>query len=122
MTSFTLLCRVAACLAAALFVVAHAAEPARKAADPADPNATVPATRYRPALPYRTVPPQQGPAADQNWKALNQTVGAINSMSLTMGGADQPAQAEPAQQDGHQHAHAAAPAPMQHHHHHEMKQ
>lgn len=118
MTSFTQLCRVAAGLAVAMAVQAHAAEPAPKAADPADPNAAVPATRYKSALPYRPAP-ARGLTADQNWKALNQTVGAINSMSLTMGGADEPPQPEPAAQDGRPQEGAA---PMQHHHHHEMKQ
>jgi hypothetical protein len=117
MTSFTQLCRAAACLAVAMAVPARAAEPARQPVDPADANATVPATRYKTALPYRP-PLQPARTADQNWKALNQAVGAINSMSLTMGGPDEAAAAEPVAPASAQPA-GEAPA---HHHHHEMKQ
>jgi hypothetical protein len=115
MTSFHQLCRAAACLALAMAAQAHAAGQERQAADPADPNAAIPATQYRPALPYR--PAQQTRLTpDQNWKALNQAVGATNSMSLTMGRAHDPAP-EPAAPTGPQPA-AQAPA----HHHHEMQQ
>jgi hypothetical protein len=116
MTSFHHLCRVAACLAVGMAVQAHAAGQERRSADPADPHAAIPATPYKPALPYR--PAQQpGLAPDQNWKALNRAVGAINSMSLTMGRPHDPAP-EPA-------APASQPPAAQdseHHHHHEMKQ
>lgn len=113
MSSLPKLCRVAMCLALAVATQARAAEPVSKAADPADPNAAVPATRYQPVLPYRA-PRQPERTADQNWKALNQKVGATNSMSLTMGGADEPAdstQAPPA------HEHAMPEQEHQHHHH-----
>jgi hypothetical protein len=115
MPSFIQICRVAAGLALALAVQARAAEPARPVADPADPNAAVPATRYQFALPYR---PAKQPArtADQEWKARNHAVGAINSMSLTMGSAAEPA--TPPASDAQP---AGASAPEQHHHH-ETKQ
>jgi hypothetical protein len=121
MTSFTQLCRAAACLAVAMAVQARAAEQERRPADPADPNAAVPASRYKPALPYRpAAPPARAP--DQNWKALNQAVGAINSMSLTMG-SDEPAPPQPETQGAPQPAaQAQEQEPAQHHHHHEMKQ
>jgi hypothetical protein len=116
MTSFHHLCRVAACLALAMAAQAKAAGQERRPADPADPNAAIPATPYKQALPYRPAR-QPGLTPDQNWKALNQAVGAINSMSLTMGRAHDPVP-EPAAPTGPQRA-AQAPA---HHHHHEMKQ
>lgn len=49
----------------------------------ANPGAAVPATRYQGALPYRAAP---APAAspDQAWRAANRTVGAYDSMMLTM--------------------------------------
>lgn len=116
MTSFHQLCRVAACLAVAMAAQANAAEQDRRPADPADPQAAVPASRYKPALPYRPAQ-QSGLTPDQNWKALNQAVGAINSMSLTMGGSPDPAPAQAAPASPQ----PAAQAPAQHHHH-EMKQ
>lgn len=114
MTSYTQLCRAAACLAVAMATQAHAAGPARPPADPADPNAATPATQYKAGVPYRPAS-QRGLTPDQNWKALNQTVGALNSMSLTMGRPDAPEPDAPAAPQ------PAAEAP-QHHHHHEMKQ
>lgn len=79
----------------------------------ANAGAAVPATRYESAVPYRPAP---APAAspDQNWEAANRTVGAYNSMMLTMempGPAPAP---EPA---------AATPRTAQPmHHHHEASQ
>lgn len=116
MTSFTQLCRVAACLAVAMAAQARATEQARPPADPANPNAATPATQYKAGVPYRPAS-RPGLTPDQNWKPLNHTVGAINSMSLTMGRPDAPAP-EPAA--------PATPQPdaqaPEHHHHHEMKQ
>jgi hypothetical protein len=55
--------------------------PAQAAA--ADPQASVPPTRYQSALDYR--PPAPSAASpDRNWVASNQTVAATNSMALTM--------------------------------------
>jgi hypothetical protein len=74
--------RAAACLLlAAAGVDAHAQLPLQAAA--ADPQASVPATRYQSALDYR---PPAAPAAspDRNWVASNETVAATNSMALTM--------------------------------------
>jgi hypothetical protein len=76
------LARVAACLLLATAGVhAHAQLPAQAAA--ADPQASVPPTRYQSALDYR---PPAAPATspDRNWVASNQTVAAANSMALTM--------------------------------------
>lgn len=50
--------------------------------DPADPNAPVPPTRYVPMPAASVAAPTTSPA--ENWKALNQTVAAYDSMSLTM--------------------------------------
>ena len=74
--------RLAACLLLATAGVhAHAQLPAQAAA--ADPQASVPPTRYQSALDYR---PPAAPAAspDRNWVASNQAVAATNSMALTM--------------------------------------
>lgn len=99
MTSFTTFGRAAACVAFSVATLAHAADN-NKQPDPANPNAPVPPTPY-----VATVPTGQpaAPAAtpDKNWKALNQTVGALNSMMLTMG-APEPAAPQPAHQH-HQH-------------------
>jgi hypothetical protein len=76
------LARAAACLLlAAAGVNAHAQLPLQAAA--ADPQASVPATRYQSALDYQ---PPAAPATnpDRNWVASNQTVAATNSMALTM--------------------------------------
>src|SRR4051812_33926490 len=68
-----------ACSAAPALSVAQTQAP-----NPADPQATVPATRYRSALPYH--PGSPSPAtAERNWKELNRIVGAYDSMALTMG-------------------------------------
>lgn len=80
------------------------------AADPADPNAAVPPTRYvsMPSVPV-VAAPATTPA--QNWKAANETVAGIDAMSLTME-MDAPApqaeraptaQATPAPPDVHAH-------------------
>jgi hypothetical protein len=139
--------RAALWLACAAAVTAHAAPPQAGASAPASaalalpapalalpaaaalalPAAAtlaVPATRYRPVLPYRPAPaPATSP--DQNWKALNDTVGSYNSMSLTMGGMDGAgAQDEPAQPgppagaapSAQVAAPATAPSPHDHHH------
>jgi hypothetical protein len=74
--------RATACLLlAAAGVNAHAQLPLQAAA--ADPQASVPATRYQSALDYR---PPAAPATspDRNWVASNETVAATNSMALTM--------------------------------------
>lgn len=93
------LARAAVCLLlAAAGVQAHA----RQAA--ADPQASVPATRYQSALDQR---PEAAPAAspDANWVASNETVAATDSMGLTM----KPMKAQAADPHaGHaQHDHAA---------------
>lgn len=113
---------------------AHAAEKPGALPNPAGADAIVPATRYQSALAYSpAVADNTSPA--QNWKALNQQVGANDSMALTMGGVPEPqpaavtpetgqaTTATPAQppaiaHDGHAgHAPAAAPAPDPHAHH-----
>jgi hypothetical protein len=80
--------RLAACLllaAAGAYVHApvhaQAQQPAQAAA--ADPQATVPPTRYQSALDYRR-PAAPTTSPDRNWVASNQTVAAANSMALTM--------------------------------------
>jgi len=76
------LARLAACLLlASAGVPAHAQLPLQAAA--ADPQASVPPTRYQSALDYR---PPAAPATtpDRNWVASNATVAATNSMALTM--------------------------------------
>lgn len=80
-------------------------------ANPANPDAAVPATRYQPSASYRA-PAAPATTPDQNWKALNQTVGSINSMSLTMGGMDGDTPAAGHAQ--HQHGQAAQPAGHDH--------
>lgn len=88
-------------------------------ANPANPDAAVPATRYQDSSGYRS-PAAPAASPDQNWKALNQTVGSINSMSLTMGGMDPepapgPAQHPPAgEQPQHQHAKPQQPPAHDH--------
>lgn len=79
-------------------------------ANPANPDAAVPATRYQDSSGYRA-PAASAASPDRNWKALNQTVGSINSMSLTMGSMD----AEPATSgDAHQHAQPQQPPAHDH--------
>jgi hypothetical protein len=125
MTYIHSLYRAAAFLVLGAATAAQAADEPRLPANPADANASVPDTRYRASLPYRALP-QATTSADQNWKGLNQTVGAINSMSLTMGSAD----TEPAPQAAGKSA-VAPPAAAQasaegasnaHQHHQGMKQ
>jgi len=75
--------RVCACLLLAMAGVhAHARQPPAAAADP---RAAVPATRYQSVLGHK---PDTAPeaSADRNWTRANDTVAAINSMSLTMKG------------------------------------
>jgi hypothetical protein len=76
------LARVAACLLLATAGVhAHAQLPLQAAA--ADPQASVPATRYQSAIDVR--PPAAAAASpDRNWVAGNEKVAATNSMALTM--------------------------------------
>jgi hypothetical protein len=76
------LARLAACLLLATAGVhAHAQLPAQAAA--ADPQASVPATRYQSALDYRA-PAAPAGSPDRNWVAGNEKVAATNSMALTM--------------------------------------
>lgn len=80
-----------------LWLAALAAAPAfgqSKAADPADPNATVPQTRYVSIPAARAAAPATTPA--QNWKAANETVASYDSMSQTMEMAEPAAPGVPA--------------------------
>jgi hypothetical protein len=85
--------RAAVCLAMGAGVsLAHAAGKPVALANPADPGAMVPSTVYRPAISYRPAPgDRRSPAL--NWKALNQEVGSIDSMSLTTSDMASPAAA-----------------------------
>jgi hypothetical protein len=115
MISLPKLCRAAVCLAYGLATLAQAADRPQHVPDPSDPSAAVPPPALTAGVPYRSLPAQSA-SPDQNWRALNQTVGAINSMSLTMGRAapDEPAPPPP---PAHGQPSAPAPAPMEHHHH-----
>lgn len=55
----------------------------QRLADPADANATVPATRYEALVSAPIVAASAASPAD-HWKALNRDVGSYDSMSLTM--------------------------------------
>lgn len=122
--------RAAFGLACAAGVTAYAA-PQATVPLPATAGEAVPATRYQPVLPYHPAPAAAA-SPDRNWKALNATVGAYNSMALTMGGMDETTQDEPAQKAADGTGAAAttptpAPAPAappatHHHHHHEAGQ
>jgi hypothetical protein len=109
------LARVSACLLLATAGVHAHAQTGLPSQAAADPQASVPATRYQSALDVR---PPAAPAAspDRNWVASNQTVAATNSMALTMkpmaGGQSGDPHAGHAQHDhaAMQHDHAA----MQH--------
>ena len=82
MNKYTRWARAAACLLLATAGAhAHAQLPAQAAA--ADPQASVPPTRYQSAL---AAEPPAAPAAspDRNWVASNRAVAATNSMALTM--------------------------------------
>lgn len=84
--------------------------PLSYAADPADPAAAVPPARYQSAIAFK--PPQPAPASPADtWKANNELVGAIDSMSLTMDGMAAPEQAPV----------AAKPTPPDPHAHHKME-
>ncbi|MGJ7916241.1 hypothetical protein ACI48D_12270 [Massilia sp. LXY-6] len=75
------LARAAACLLLAAAGTHAYAQQAIQAA--ADPQASVPATRYQSALGKGAGPaPETSP--DANWVASNQTVAATDSMALTM--------------------------------------
>lgn len=69
-----------------LWLGALAAVPAvgqsKGVADPADPASPVPPTHYAPMPGARIAAPTSSPA--DNWKALNRTVAAYDSMALTM--------------------------------------
>jgi hypothetical protein len=97
--------RLAICLLLAtaglpLHAQAQAGPPAWAAA--ADPQASVPATRYQSAIDYRA-PAAPATSPDRNWVASNQTVAATNSMALTM----KPMAARAGQEQRDQHDHAA---------------
>jgi len=122
MKTINTLYRAAACLALCAATAAQAASDPPAPADPANADAAVPETRYRTSLPYRPLPKTTA-SADQNWAAANRTVGSLNSMSLTMGGAGPAAAPDAADHAGHAHGSAAqpavqAPASSGHHHHH----
>ncbi|MBW8899938.1 MAG: hypothetical protein JF619_17895 [Massilia sp.] len=96
--------------AALAWLLAACAQPGpQQPAGAADPQAAVPATRYRPAIDGQAAP---APAAspDQGWRDANATVGGRKPMQLTM----------PAM--GDEHRHDAAPAdtgktiPLHEHH------
>jgi hypothetical protein len=67
----------------------------------ADADAVVPATRYQSILSYASAKASNR-SPDQNWKVLNEQVGAYDSMALTMGDPREAKAADAAQ--------AAAPA------------
>lgn len=115
--------RAAAWLACCAASTAHAGQPAPAPAGPAAAEAAVPATIYRPLLPYRPAPAART-SPDQNWKELNRTVAGYSSMSLTMGEmADATPQAEAgAEATPPASAQKEAPAAPRHHHHHEASQ
>ena len=74
--------RLAACLLLATAGAhAHAQLPAQATA--ADPQASVPPTRYQSAIDYRP-PATPATSPDRNWVASNEAVAATNSMALTM--------------------------------------
>jgi hypothetical protein len=90
MSSLYRLAPAAAWLAlGAVAPLAHALDNAGALPNPANAEASVPATIYQPALTFRPVTPNTSTPA-QNWKALNQQVGAYDSMALTMGNASGP--------------------------------
>jgi len=99
------LARLAACLllataGAPFHARAQAALPVLAA--PADPQASVPPTRYQSTLDYRVAaPPATSP--DRNWVASNQAVAATNSMALTMKMGGTPA-SQHSGQAAHEHA------------------
>jgi hypothetical protein len=79
------LTRAALCCAMCAGVsLVHAADKPPAPANPADPGAAAPATRYQAVMSYRPAPAAT-PSPAENWKELNRQVGAIDSMSLTMG-------------------------------------
>lgn len=100
MTSTHPFARAAVWLAlSAVASLAHAADQAAALTNPADADVVVPAFRYQSAMTYRLAPTDSSSPA-QNWKALNQQVGAYDSMALSMGGAPQPHAAAATQQPG----------------------
>lgn len=104
-----------------LWLAALAATPAlgqnQAFADPADPNAPVPPTRYVPMPAASVAAPTTSPA--ENWKALNRTVAAYDSMSLTMETAAPvaPGEAGAVAPTPAAHPSSASPAPDAHSHH-----
>ena len=92
------------------WLLAGCAQPGTQApTGTADPQATVPATRYQPTVNAQTAPaPATSP--DEGWRDANATVGGRNPMQLTMPGM------------GGEHQHDAAPAdagktiPLHEHH------
>lgn len=76
MNILTPLRRALLCLACCAAVGAGAAERRPSPADPADADAPVPATRYAGKPAYRPAP-AAAKRPDQNWQALNRTVGEI---------------------------------------------
>jgi hypothetical protein len=76
--------------ALSLALAAGAAHAGERQPGPADPTASVPATRYQGTLPYHPATPAPA-SADRNWKAANQTVAGYDSMRLTMGAMHAPA-------------------------------
>jgi hypothetical protein len=86
-------------------------------ADPADPDAAVPATTYQAQPVFRPAPSIHASPAHA-WQALNREVAAYDSMALTMAGDDAPAPAVKAPHGQHAaHAGSAAPAQDPHAHH-----
>lgn len=82
MKNTTRLARATACLLLATAGVhAHAQLPLQAAA--ADPQASVPPTRYQSTLDV-TPPAALAASPDRNWVASNQAVAATSSMALTM--------------------------------------
>lgn len=127
MNKIPMLFCAAACLALCGASAARAVDGPRAPADPANAHAAVPATRYQSSLPYRPLPTATA-SPDRNWAALNRTVGLLNSMSLTMGGAGPEPQPDAASAAHAGHRHDSAPKPAVqaaaagHHHHEGTKQ
>ncbi|MDL2352650.1 MAG: hypothetical protein QFC78_07375 [Pseudomonadota bacterium] len=80
--------------------------------NPADPNTSVPPTRYVPMSTARAAAPPPSSPADM-WRASNQAVAAYDSMSLTMETASPVAPTAPRSA----HPSQASPAPEDHTHH-----
>lgn len=97
--------------------LAHATDQPGALPDAADPGQVVPATRYQSAMQYRAAAPAPE-SPEKQWKALNEQVGAQDSMALTAQDTDAPAATMHTEHAGH-----AAPAtPADPHAGHKMKE